>query len=93
MRTKHPSDDAFETWVTSGDGEHLLRTHVVQAAFREGWKAREKAPNTLIIDTTHAQMTPMPNVHAAAGGIPVILTCPRCQSRLGPDGICPKAGY
>jgi hypothetical protein len=39
MRTRHDSDAAFEAWVTSGGGEHLLRTHTVQAAFREGWKA------------------------------------------------------
>lgn len=34
MRTKHPSDDAFEAWV---DGADQLRTHSVQAAFRQGW--------------------------------------------------------
>jgi hypothetical protein len=39
MRTKHASDEAFDTWVTSGNGEHILRTHTVQAAFRQGWNA------------------------------------------------------
>jgi hypothetical protein len=62
MRSKHPSDEAFEAWV---GGAEQLRTHVVQAAFREGWNAREKAPNTLILDTTNAQMVPVPNSSAA----------------------------
>jgi hypothetical protein len=39
MRTKHASDQAFEAWVTSGGGEEKLRTHTVQAGFREGWNA------------------------------------------------------
>jgi len=42
MRSKHPSDSAFEAWVMDGGGDHLLRTHVVQAGFREGWNAREQ---------------------------------------------------
>lgn len=41
MRSKHPSDEAFEAWV---DGADQLRTHSVQAAFREGWaKGEERA--------------------------------------------------
>jgi hypothetical protein len=85
MRTKHDSDAAFEMWV---DGADQLRTHSVQAAFREGWNAREKAPNTLIIDTTTARMTPALNVNAAAGVELFIQTCPRCGSPLRSDGIC-----
>jgi hypothetical protein len=73
VRSKHPSDEAFEAWVTSGGGEDKLRTHVVQAAFREGWNAREQAPNTLILDTTNAQMVPVPNSSAATGGTPIRL--------------------
>lgn len=43
MRTKHDSDAAFEAWVTAGEGEKILRTHTVQAAFREGWNAGHKS--------------------------------------------------
>jgi hypothetical protein len=52
MRTKHDSDAAFDEWV---DGAEQLRTHSVQAAFRQGWnKGGEKAslscPHTTTIE-------------------------------------------
>jgi hypothetical protein len=41
VRSKHPSDEAFESWV---DGADQLRTHSIQAAFREAWaKGEERA--------------------------------------------------
>jgi hypothetical protein len=39
MRTEHDSDAAFEAWV---DGADQLRTHSVQAAFRQGWNEQAK---------------------------------------------------
>jgi hypothetical protein len=47
------------------------RNDIISKDFVAGWEAREKAPNTLILDTTNARLTPVPNVNAAAGGIPV----------------------
>lgn len=40
MRSRHPSDAAFEEWV---DGIERLRTHSIQAAFRQGWNVRGSA--------------------------------------------------
>jgi hypothetical protein len=90
MRTKHQSDAAFESWVGGAD---QLRTHSVQAAFRAGWEARETAPNTLVLDTTHAQRVPIPNNSAAAPAARLRLPrrCPRCNSLINGDGTCPRA--
>lgn len=55
---------------------------IISKDFRAGWEAREKVPNTLILDTTSAQMTVMPNVTAAAGGIPIQV------SRSSPSPCC-----
>lgn len=55
LRSKHPSDSAFEAWVDDADGGaiDILRTHVVQAGFRAGWIA---ATNTQEEDVARLQM-------------------------------------
>ena len=50
LRSKHESDSAYLAWIEDADGGaiDLLRTHVVQAAFRGGWNAARAAdPGTM----------------------------------------------
>lgn len=78
---------AYRAWAEENEGlladgyGRVIQSQAGRKAFYAGWEAREKAPNTLIIDTTNAQMVEVPNTSAAAGGVPITL---RNQGRLKP---------
>jgi hypothetical protein len=73
-------EEAYTEWAKDGEGliadgdGRVIRSESGRAAFYAGWKAREKAPNTIIIDTTNAIMQQAPYINCAAVGLPVHVT-------------------
>jgi hypothetical protein len=70
-------EEAYTEWAKHGEGPiadgdgRVIQSEAGRAAFYAGWKAREKAPNTLIIDPTGANMQQAPYINCAAVGVPV----------------------